>query len=188
MQDWEQTVVSQYGNSPTTLRLIENFNDYIDPTVNIDLFYDKIFNVATAVGYGLDVWGRIVGVSRVLTISSAIYFGFAEPADSAEAPFNQAPFYSGQPTTENFALTDEAFRELIYAKALANISDGSIGSINAILIALFGDSGVCYCTDGQDMTMTYHFDFILSPVQEAIVSASGVLPKPAGVTLTIVQV
>ena len=189
MENVEQTIISQYANSPTLVQLIQNFNTYIDPQANLDAFYSLIWNVDTAVGYGLDVWGRIVGVGRVLQVASGVYLGFAESGDAtSETPFNQAPFYSGQPSTGNYALTDDGFRTLIYAKALANICDGSIPAINQILLTLFPGQGNCYCTDGGDMTMTYTFDFTLSPVDFAIVSQSGVLPKPAGVSVTVVQV
>jgi hypothetical protein len=188
MENVLQTVISQYGNSPTILALIDGFNAAVDPSTNIDSFYNSVWNVETAVGFGLDIWGRIVGVQRVLQVASGVYFGFAEAADNSETPFNQAPFYSGESATSNFALTDDAFRTLIYAKAYANISDGSIPSINNILMTLFGSQGNCFVTDPGGMTMSYTFDFTLSPVDFAIVSQSGVLPKPTGVTLSIVQV
>lgn len=187
MQDFEQTIISQFANSPTLVQLVSNFNTYLDPTANLDAFYNLVWNVDTAQGYGLDVWGRIVGVGRVLQVASGVYFGFAEADDSSETPFNQAPFYSGSQTTGNFALTDEAYRTLIYAKALANISDGSIPGINQILLNLFPGRGNCYVTDGQNMTMTFTFSFTLSPVEFAIVSQSGVLPKPAGVSASVVN-
>ena len=187
MQNYQQTVLSQYSDSPAINAIIGSFNAAVDPQAFLDAFYDDIWNVATAQGVGLDIWGRIVGVQRVLQVSSGVYFGFAEAADGSEAPFNQAPFYSGAPTTENFALTDDAFRTLIYAKAYANISDGSVLSINNILMTLFGSQGQCYVTDLGGMAMTYTFSFQLSAVDYAIVSQSGILPKPSGVALSIVQ-
>ena len=180
------TVISQYANSPILLQLIYNMADYLDPTANFDAFYNLIWNVDTAQGYGLDVWGRIVGVSRVLQLPvNEDFFGF-DPASDA-FPFNEGIFYGGGVTTNNFALSDTAYRKLILAKALANISDGSIPSINQILINLFSEYGNCYVTDGEDMTMTYTFGSTLSLVDFAIVSQSGVLPRPAGVSATIVQ-
>lgn len=184
--DWFATVISQYANSPIILKMVENMADYIDPSANIDAFFISVFNVDTAEGYGLDVWGRIVGVSRVLQIpGDDPFFGFAESPDAY--PFNEAVFYGGGTLTNNFALSDAAYRKLILAKALANISDGSIPGINQILINLFSDYGNCYVTDGEDMTMTYTFSSSLSPVDFAIVAQSGVLPRPAGVSATIVQ-
>jgi Protein of unknown function (DUF2612) len=192
VQDVEQTIISQYSTSPTLVQLIENFNGYVDPNANLDQFYDLIWNVDTAEGYGLDVWGRIVGVGRVLQVASGIYFGFAEAGDvTSESPLNSAgPFYSGGATTGSFALSDDAFRLLIYAKALSNISNGSMPAINQVLLNLFPGRGNCYVTDGMNMSMTYTFHFSpgLTPVEFAVVSQSGILPKPVGVSATVVQI
>jgi hypothetical protein len=182
------TIISQYANSPIITKLVTNFAQYLDPTINLQSFFDTIWNVDTAVGYGLDVWGRIVGVSRTLQLpTGGRYLGFEEAGGATVDPFNQSPFFSGQTLTNNFDLSDDAFRVLIFAKALANVSDGSIKSINGLLRTLFPGRGNCFVIDGLDMTMTYMFKFILTPVEAAIVEQSGVLPKPAGVSVEVVQ-
>lgn len=180
------TIIAQYSNSPALTSLIQSWFYALDQTENFDNFYDKIWNVATAFGYGLDVWGRIVGVNRVVQIEEGQFLGFEEAHDSNLTGWNQAPFFSGTGATSNFSLSDDAFRTLIFAKAAANICDGSIPAINKILMSLFGSSGDCYVTDGENMTMTYTFTFKPSPVQAAIIFQSNVLPKPVGVTATIV--
>lgn len=181
---WD-TIISQYANSPRLTQIIENFADNIDPTVDLEMFFDLIWNVDTAQGYGLDVWGRIVGVVRQLQVEGGDFFGMEGPSGASGEPFNQAPFYSGTVLTDSFYLTDESFRTLIFAKALSNISDGSIASINSILRRLFPGRGNCYVVDNQDMTLTYRFEFALSNVEQAIVAQSGVLPKPVGVASSI---
>jgi hypothetical protein len=183
------TIISQYANSPILTSIITSLATALDQTENFESLYDNIWNVATASGYGLDVWGRIVGVSRTLTVSSSTFFGFAQQAPTVDdfGPGGQSPFYSGSPTTSSYSLTDSAFRTLIYAKALANICDGSIPGINSVLLALFPGRGRCYVTDGENMTMTYTFEFLLTAVEVAIVSSSGILPKPVGVAATVVQ-
>lgn len=185
--DWQQTIQSKFANSTNLLTYLDLLSQNLDSTANIENFYDQVWNIDTAEGWGLDFWGEIVGVSRILTVTSQ-YFGFANANDVNIVGFDQAPLYSGQSLTGNVSLTDDAFRTLIRAKAAANISDCSIPSINAIMTTLFGSSGVCYCTDGLDMTMTYVFEFTLSPVQISIIETAGVLPRPAGVSATIVQV
>jgi Protein of unknown function (DUF2612) len=181
------TVISQYANSPILTQLISNFDQYVDQTLNFDNFYDFIWNVASAQGFGLDIWGRIVGVQRVLQVQgSVLYFGFEESAPSG-TPFGTQPFYSGGTITSNFALSDAAFRVLIYAKALANISNGSIPAINQLLLNLFPGRGNCYVTDNGGMVMTYTFLFHLSATELAILGQTGVLPKPVGVTTSIVS-
>lgn len=187
MENVEQTIISQYANAPALIQLIQTFNACVDPTANIDAFYANIWDVETAQGVGLDIWGRIVGVQRVLNVASGVYFGFAEAGDYTETGFNQAPFFGGGPTTVNYTLSDEQFRELIYAKAMANITDCSIPSINKIMMTVFGSQGNCHVTDLGGMAMAYTFDFLLSPVDSAIVEQSGVLPRPVGVRVNSYQ-
>ena len=187
MQAVEQTIYSQFANSPSLVTLIDAANQAIDPAQDIDSFYDLVFNVATAQGYGLDVWGRIVGVTRILTVTSGKFFGFDEASNVSADPFGQSPFYSGIAATSNYALSDDAFRTLIYAKALANITSGSVIGINAILMTLFAGRGNAWVTDPGNMTITYTFDFQLTAVEAAIVGQSGVLPRPSGVAATFKQ-
>jgi hypothetical protein len=166
--------------------MIDSFNAALDQTENIDNLYDMIWNVATAVGYGLDVWGRIVGVGRTLKFpGGATYLGNEEA--NSWTGFGQGGFYSGGGISTNFILSDQDFRRLILAKAATNICDGSIQSINRILLALFPLRGACYVADNQNMSLTYTFQFTLTPVELAIVETSGALPNPAGVVINVVQ-
>lgn len=182
MRNWEQTVISQYAHSPILLALLDSIDEWISPDANFENFYNLVLNIDTAVGYGLDVWGRIVGVVRVLTVVDNFYFGFAQENNEAlVGTFDQAPFFSGETVTSNFTLTDDSFRRLIFAKAAANLTDGSIPSINAILMNLFQGRGACYVADGLNMTETFTFNFKLDPVDVAIVVSSGVLPRSTGV-------
>lgn len=185
--DYWTTIISQYANSPILTQLVTNFFQYIDQTTNFDNFFDFIWNVDSAQGYGLDVWGRIVGVVRQVNVPGNIeYFGFAEGGAGNYTGFNQDQFYSGAPVTNVFNLTDTAFRVLIFAKALANISDGSIKSINQLLLNLFPGRGNCYVIDNANMTMTYFFNFGLTQVEQVILEQTNVLPKPVGVAATVV--
>lgn len=179
------TIVSQYANSPILTALITSAFAALDQTGNVDNFFDTIFNIDTAVGYGLDLWGRILGVSRVLIVTNVNDFGFAGASPTVTG-FNQGPFFSGTLINNNFSLSDASFRTLLYAKALANISDGTIRSLNRILLTLFPGRGNAFVTDNGNMTMTMTFNFALSKVEQAIVT-SGILPRPAGVSLSIVQ-
>lgn len=183
--DFWTTIISQYANSTALTSIIESFFDAMDQTANIDSYFDNIWNVLTAQGYGLDVWGRIVGVTRIVPVPNTItYLGFEEA--SSAGVFGVGIFFSGLPLTNNFILSDDGFRLLILAKALANISDGSIKSINSMLLTLFPNRGNAYVTDGLDMTMTYTFAFSLSAIELSIVQNSGVLPRPAGVSVSVV--
>lgn len=159
MRNWYDTVTSQFATAPTLLQLIRSFNDAVGPDYNLEQFYDNIWNIGnTAQGAGLDVWGRIVGVNRNLQVAASNWFGFAEAGSSVE-PFGQGAFYSGESLTSTYALTDQAYLTLIFAKAAANITNCSIPAINAILMALFPGRGNAYVTDGSNVTGTKWFGF-----------------------------
>ena len=190
MKSWTQTVISQYSNSGRLCALLEKIDEWISPDTNFEQFYDFIWNVDSAQGYGLDIWGRIVGVVRVVSLNQGAYFGYTgaigPPIISSGDSYTAAPFYEGEDITTNFTLTDDAFRQLILAKAAANITNGSIQAINEILMNLFPNRGNAYVVDNLDMTMTYKFDFVLQPFEIAIVANSGVLPRSTGVTANAV--
>lgn len=177
------TVLSQFANSPTLLSLIGSFSDAVNPSANIDAFYDSVWNIQTATGFGLDVWGRITGIGRVLSIPGAnTDFGFEE---AAAQPFNQGPFYYGVLPTQNYTLSDDAFRALILIKALANISNCSIQTYNTILMQLFPNRGNAYVMDNGNMTMTIVCQFPLQPFEISILTMSGAFVAPTGVGMQI---
>lgn len=177
MQNLEQTIISQYGNSPILNQLVQNMNAYLDPTADLDAFYNNIWNVETAIGYGLDVWGAIVGVSRQLAIQQTDFFGFSQ---GDLEPFGQAPLYPG-PVQGTYLLSDTAYRLLIMVKALSNILEASVPSYNRLLQNLFKGRGRCYAVDLGNMQMQYTFEFCLYPYESAILSQSGAFPRPCGV-------
>jgi hypothetical protein len=57
MLNFEDTIISQYDTAPTLTQLITNINTYIDPTADLDAFYNLIWNVDTAQGIGLGYLG-----------------------------------------------------------------------------------------------------------------------------------
>lgn len=185
MRNWRQTIISQYSTAPTLVQLIANLNSDIDPGRLVTSMFLQLWNVDTAVGYGLDVWGRIVGVGRVLQIAQSKYFGFEEATNLSADPFNQSPYYGGQQLNTNYVLSDDGFRTLILAKAFANICDGSVKAVNNLLMILFAGRGDVYVQDNNDMTMVYTFTFVPTPVETSIVVQSGVLPRPSGVDATM---
>lgn len=147
----EQTIISQYGNSPTLLALIQNMNDNIDPRADIDNFFNFIWNVDTAQGFGLDIWGRIVGINRIILTN---------------------------PITQ---LDDDDFRSLIFLKALSNISASNSPAINQLLLNWQGAGMRAYVNDLGKMMMRYTFEYELSPIDLVIIKTSGIFLRPAGV-------
>lgn len=188
--DIAKTVISQYANSPTILALVNDMAEWIDPRTNFEAFYTFVWNVDTAQGFGLDIWGRIVDVSRLLHIpgDSAI-FGFSNADRPYDwQPWNQGTFNSGNRLTQTYVLTDDAYRVLILTKALANIAATNSPSLNALLRNLFPGRGKCYVVDQGNMSMQFVFEFSLTAVELAILTQSGALPHPAGVSFSVLVV
>lgn len=171
-----ETIQSQYGASPRIQALVRAFAEKIDPNSNINLFYEKIMNLETAEGVGLDIWGVIVGVSRVLEVHSYNCFGFF---GSLLQPFNQGHFFSGGSSTMGYeSLGDKAFRRLIYFKALENIIPTDADSINMAL-SFFFEGRPVYVIEVGVMKIRYIFEFMLEPIEVSILHSYSF--RPAGV-------
>ena len=195
--DFEATVISQYANSPTILQLCNNLNQYIDQSTNFANFYNFVWNVDTAVGFGLDIWGKIVGVSRLLKIPNTTdYVGFYMPGESQPAqdwqpmgsdqdhPPVGGAMYTGHNATETYLLDDNAYRQLILAKAFANICTTTAPAINQILQNLYGP-GTAWVLNTGVMSISYNLSFTPSAIQLAILQQSGVIPTPPAVSFVI---
>ena len=187
MIDFKSTEISQYANSPIILALIEKFNDAIDPSNLLDNFYNNVWNLETAGSYGLDLWGKRVGISRVVYLPNITteYVGFDEAHSWLSWGFAQ--WWGGDQTgtSQKYILSDTEYRILIKAKAAANISDCSIKSINYIIQSLFGSNS--YVVDNGDMTMTLVFITPLNLTQLSILLQSDVIPRPMGVGSYIIN-
>lgn len=185
MQNFRDTLLSQYANSPVITALIEDFNEALDPSADFDNFFDFVWNVQTAQGFGLDIWGRIVNIPRQITISPLpLYLGFEE-AQPGSYPFDQEPFYNGVPSSSVYLLSDDSYRVLIMTKALANISSFTAPSVNALLRYLFAGRGSCYVLELSPMQIEYVFNFALHSWEAAVLLQSSLMPRPAGVGVTI---
>ncbi len=186
----ERTIISQYSGAPTITRLVQDMNEAIDPSVDLANFYDWCWNVDTAVGAGLDIWGKIVGVSRLLKIPGDLdVFGFKNVTVPYDwEPFNQGVFYRGDTNTQAYLLPDDTYRTLIITKALANIVSTTAQNLNKLLRNLFPGRGRCYVTDNGGMSMTFVFEFSITIPEYMILTQSGVLPHPAGVMYNVLVI
>lgn len=175
-----ETLMSQYANSPKIVSMLNELGRSIDPSKDIQGFYNIAWNLATAQGFGLDIWGRIVGIQRSVSFPDpkGDYFGFK---DSGLKPFNQAPFSGAGSKFSAYDLPDEQYRTLIMIKAMSNIIYATAPNINKLLKYIF--KGKAYFLLVGHMKARYFFEFILSPFERAIVYELDILPRPCGVLL-----
>jgi len=156
MVNVEQTIQSEYGNSPRILAIVNGMNANIDPSKDIDGFYNAIFNVATANIFGLSIWSRIVGIPQSLIVALGTYLNDAD-----------------------------TFRSLIMLKALSNILYPSSPAINQLLQNWLGAGSRAYVLDTGGMTMVYNFEFPLTSIQLLILQQSTIFLNPSGVRVGI---
>lgn len=176
MQYSDDSIQSQYAASPVIRTLVDFMNARIDPKVDIKLFYDKIYNIYTAEGWGLDNWGRILGIGRVLQVEQGDFFGFN---GSLLYPWNQQPFYYPG-VTNAYRLEDEPYRQLLLYKAAANIAASDLATLNYLLNQIFGGRGA-YILEADVMHVRFYFEFILTPYERALMRLDFIPPRPAGV-------
>lgn len=180
-----ETVQSQYAASPTIRALAESARVRIAPDADIALFYQSIFDIATAQGVGLDIWGRILGIGRSVDVEAeGAYFGFEE-ADYD--PFDTSPFWMRDGVTERYTLSDGAYRELLMWKAMANIATADAASLNHLLLALYPGQDIVVHEWGV-MAIDLYIFFPLLPWQRTILYNYGLLAKGAGVGLRWVEI
>jgi len=186
--DIAETVQSQYATSKRMRAVIDAFWQAINPKADIDLLYKKLVNPRTAEGYGLDVWGRIVAIGRsyLAVDDDTPYFGFDPPEGVKNErlnSFNNAPFY--KTIYGKVELADTMYRTYVFLKALINIGDSSLASLNRAVKLLFPDADIQILHTG---TMVLRV-LILSPLSESDKAALDNLPwLPAGVGLEMYQV
>lgn len=184
----DATVQSQYAASSHMRLLVDSFWKSLNPEADIKSIYDNMVNLDTAVGFGLDVWGRIVAIGReyVAIDENTKYLGFA-PSPGINNPrldtFNQAPFY--KQIDGKVRLTDNAYRVYILLKALINISDGTLASINDMLKTMFPETQImCIHVDTMTLRLVIQ-DYMSESDKTALLN----LPwLPAGVGLQMYQV
>ncbi|HHH5948053.1 DUF2612 domain-containing protein [Escherichia coli] len=186
---WEDTILTQYSASKKLLSVIDTFNQAVSLDDFTDEFIKKVWDLTTCESFGLDMWGKIVGISRYIVAPiDSDSFGFSEADDGSTdypSPFNDSPFYGGVQETTNVRLGDDAYRTLIFCKAFANISIATITDINKFLKILFYQRGRAYCVNYRDMTIGITFEFELAPYEESILTNYEVMPVPSGVLVNI---
>ena len=178
MRNLKDTVISQYAHSPVMLSLIQSWNDAIDPAADLQAFYDTVWNVETAQGWGLDVWGRIVGISRNIDMQPEDeYVGFTQ----GFTPFAGGTWAGDGDTRRTFRLHDDMYRRVIMFKAMSNIIYAAAPHINRLLRAMFAGRGRAYFVKRGTMAARYVFEFYLHPIERHLVRE--MLPRPSGVML-----
>ncbi len=142
-----------------------------------------LFDLDVAVGAQLDAVGLWIGITRYLPIPlSGVYFSFDTTGLGFDSGTWQGP---SNPTSEVVALSDDAYRVLLFARIAANHWDGTIPGAYAIWTAVFAGTGFnIMIIDNGDMTMDMGiFGAVPDAVTIALFTGGYLDLRPAGVRL-----
>lgn len=138
-----------------------------------------VFDLTTANGFGLSVWGVILNVPLSYGLPSSgarPVFGFGDFNQN----FENGTF--GRDAAGVAGLTIDQKRLVLRLRYYQLISDGTVPHINYVLQEVFGMGKVL---DGYDMTATYVFETALGSGVLAVLQEFDLLPRPAGVEINI---
>lgn len=138
-----------------------------------------VFDLTTANEFGLSVWGIILNTPLSYGIPSSgarPVWGFGEFNQN----FNNGNF--GRDASGLAGLTFDQKRLVLRLRYFQLISDGTVPHINFVLREVFGYG---YVLDPENMTATYVFPTALPSAVMAVLEEFDLLPRPAGVDITI---
>lgn len=158
------------------------------------------FDVTTAIGAQLNILGKYRGVARVLFgAAPGSYWSLVEYTDPLPGSYFGWAEYTDAPPTWNteqyadlnsvaYSLSDFQLRTLIELAAQIHGSPLNLGTIDKILFSFFGTN--VNLVDNLDMTIVYnHLTADPDPNKIwALAVIAGLIPHPAGVAFTTVEV
>ena len=158
--DFEKHIFWQYNNAINLKKLIDLKQKWYKEN-QVDFWQNWISNVIdikNANDYGLSLWGALLQIPRSYIVNGT-----------------------------SMTLTTKQYSKLLLARLKTIKMHGTIPEINELLKFLFGEYGKAYVVDNYNMTLTYRFNFNLSSLQTAIIQTIPILPRPAGVGITVVS-
>lgn len=189
ISDYESLITSQHRDKPRFMAMVAAVvAPYVDMQETAAAL-PAAFDLDNAVGKQLDIIGEWVGLSRVLKVAVEMrFFGFDDTPNGLPFGEKDNPSVGGrfresyELDQETTVLIDPEYRFALRAKIAANNTDGTLDSLQSVL-SLIISGGRAVVDDHGDMTVSYGLGKQLTYNERVLVSAGGLLPKPAGVKL-----
>lgn len=166
-------MLSQYANSPKFVKLVEGLKEQFSNAKTMEDWFNIVFNMKTASGFGLDIWGLILNRSRLL---------YYKDTDGNE----QSIYLRGEQTIGGETYTaeqiEETYRMLLFFTAFSYITNSTLKNFNDLLRFYFPPEKRCYVQEIGTMAIELVFGFFPT-LLEKIIFASELFPKPTGVGL-----
>lgn len=167
-------MISQYANSPKFVALVNGLRELFNNAKLISDWFNIVYNIKTAKGFGLDIWGKILNQGRNFTYTN-------------ENTGVQTDYYlKGELTVDGTYFSaeqvEEIYRKVLFMKAMSLITNATDRSLNELLQFYFEGRRV-YVIQYDTMKLRYVFEVPISKLEKSIFT-SGLLPKPTGVGAT----
>lgn len=147
-------VTSEYRLAPKFNALLLALLKKLDDVTNCLILFDVAFDLSTAVGAQLDIWGDNLNISRTV--------GF-QPSNGVSP-----------------VLDDDTFRLYIQAVIAANHWDGTIDGLYSVWEQLFPDGSIIII-DNQNMTVDITLTGTFSSIIQDLITNGYIVPRPEGV-------
>ena len=153
-QDLSKVILWQYDSAPKFKKLVEGEQAFMDDAVTKfwNDFNTNVFNLGTCNTFGLELWGKLLGVARPTYLDGGVEHEYS----------------------------DEQYRLVLQARIYLLTFDGSIYSLNKFFKMLFPEYPVII-TDNYDMPVSIGFVQEPTDEIKIIFRDENFLPRPAGV-------
>lgn len=167
-------LISQYANSERILKLANGIRTMLSNAKLIKDWYNIVYNLKTATGWGLDIWGKILNQGRSFT--------YVNQSSGVETNY----YLQGELTVDGTTFTakevEEVYRKVLFMKVISLISNSTDRTLNELLQFYFNGRRV-YVIQYGTMKLRYVFEVPVNKLEKSIFT-SGLLPKPTGVGAT----
>lgn len=152
--DLSKVILWQYDDAEKLKAIVANEQAFMDEAVTgfWQHFNRNVFNLSTCNTFGLDVWGKLLGVARPTYISHG----------------------------QSYEYNDEQYRLVLQARIYVLTFDGSAYALNHFFKMLLPDYQVVI-EDNLDMTVDISFANEPGDDIKQVLSGDDFLPRPSGV-------
>jgi len=166
-------MLSQYANSPKYVSLYNGLTELFNNAQTIEDWYNVVFNLKTAEGFGLDIWGKILNQGR--------QFSYNDNGTTVNVYLGGEQTIGG--ITYSAEYMESMYRTVLFLKALSNVTNCTIASMNNLLQFFYNRRGGVYVLEYNPMEIRYVFEFYVSDLEKAIFTTE-VMPRPTGVGIS----
>lgn len=177
-------IASQYNSSTKFKKWVDVYMNETTPLCNGICSLVQLFKVDAATGEWLNLIGRIVGQPR-LTVDTAQLDIFGFEPDVTNFGFNEGVWTDGSYGAATIDSSDTIYRRMIKARALKNISKGTVAEIIRGITILSGGRTDFYLIDlSSPMQFGIQFNAAIDANTRVLLENYDLLPVGMGIKLT----